>query len=46
MAAESVSHKTDILVAVENAGSKRSQAEELGVTVISEEELLELLEKK
>lgn len=39
----SVSQKTDYLVAGENAGSKLEKANELGVTVISEADLLEMV---
>ena len=41
----SVSGKTDYVVAGEAAGSKRRRAEELGVTILDEPALLELLEK-
>ena len=40
----SVSKKTSLLLAGENAGSKLTKAQELGIQVISEEELLKMLD--
>ena len=42
--AGSVSKKTSYLVAGDDAGSKLAKAQELGVTIIDETELLKLLE--
>ena len=39
----SVSKKTSMVLAGENAGSKLTKARELGIQVISEKELLDML---
>ncbi len=42
----SVSKKTSFVLAGEEAGSKLTKANELGITVISEQQLMEMLEQK
>ena len=44
--AGSVSKKTDYVVAGEAAGSKLAKAQELGVRIISENDLIEMIEKR
>lgn len=43
---ESVSKKTDFVVAGENSGSKYEKAQKLGVTILSEEQFLQLLNEE
>lgn len=41
----SVSKKTDMVIAGEAAGSKLAKANELGITVIDEDEMIRLLDQ-
>jgi DNA ligase (NAD+) len=42
-AASSVSKKTDYVLAGENAGSKLTKAQDLGITIISEDEFEQMI---
>lgn len=42
----SISAKTDFLIAGEKAGSKKTKAEQLGVTILEENQWLELMEER
>lgn len=42
----SVTKKTDYVVVGENAGSKLTKAQELGITILSEDEFIEMLNKE
>ena len=42
----SVTKKTDYVVVGENAGSKLTKAQELGITILTEEEFIEMLSKE